>query len=145
MNESLIFTSNKKRKYSDLNDIYDKSVKFCRDSTGRRYTINESYNKFNVTINNNKNLFNNNNYITPVKNSKRENSLTEYDGIYLNNKFRKMSISCCKDLNLVFSYKFKARRCPSFTYTHVKMSDRPLTIPESPRLMTKIRSNRKIK
>jgi hypothetical protein len=147
MNESLIFTSSKKRKYSDLNDIYDKSVKFCRDSTSRRYTINENYNKLNETNKNSKNLlFNNNIYITPIKKSKRENSLTESEGIYLNNKMRKISLSCCKDLNsVIFSCKFKARKCPSFTYTHIRMSDKPLTIPESPRLQTKLRSYRKLK
>ena len=147
MNESLNFSNIKKRKYSDLNDIYDKKVKYRKNSNGIRYTVNEDYNKINeISKDYNNFLFNNNIYITPVKKIKREISFTEYEVINLNSKIRNMSLSCCKNLDtLLFSSKFKARKCPSFTYTNIKLSDRPLTIPESPKLLTKIRSYRKLK
>ncbi len=41
--------------------------------------------------------------------------------------------------------KFRARACPSFSYTSVKMSTKPLTRPSSPLLRTKLRSARKLK
>jgi hypothetical protein len=40
---------------------------------------------------------------------------------------------------------FRARACPSFSYTSVKMSTKPLTRASSPVLRTKLRSARKLK
>jgi hypothetical protein len=49
-----------------------------------------------------------------------------------------------KDLNTNVS-RFRARPVPSFIYVDVKMSNKQLTIPESPNLTTRLRGARKLK